>query len=117
MALGDHPIHPMLVPLAIGLFAWTLVADIVFVATGQDHMWYDIAFWSGIAGIVAALVAALPGLGDYVTIAVNSDARGHATAHMFLNLAAVALFFVATLMMRDDGAVDGSALVTVILVH
>lgn len=117
MAIGDHPIHPMLVPLAIGLFAWTLAADIIYVATGQDHMWYDIAFWSGIGGIVCALVAALPGLGDYITVAINSEARGHATAHMFLNLMAVALFIVAMLIMRDDGALDGSALVSVIVLH
>ena len=59
--------------------------------------------WSGIAAIVTALLAALPGFGDYFTMARHSDARGIATAHMGLNLATVALFVVAAACM---GTVD-----------
>ncbi|MCL6646243.1 MAG: hypothetical protein K6U88_15010 [Dehalococcoidia bacterium] len=79
-AIAGHPIHPTLVAVPIGLFVWTLVSDIVFLARGRDQMWYDIAFWTGIAAIVTALVAALPGFGDYVTMAIDTDARGIATA-------------------------------------
>ena len=72
-AIAGHPIHPMLVAIPIGLFAWTLVSDIVYLGSDHDHMWYNIAFWSGIAAIVSALVAALPGFGDYFTMALKSD--------------------------------------------
>ena len=91
-SITGHPLHPMLVALPIGLFTWTLVADIVYAASGRTHEWYSIAFWSGIAAIVTALVAALPGFGDYFTMAVNSDARVMATAYMALNLTVVASF-------------------------
>ena len=117
MSIMGHPFHPMLVALPIGLFAWALVADIVFVATDRTHEWYSIAFWSGIAAIITALVAALPGFGDYLTMAVKSNARGMARAHMGLNLTVVALFFVAVLVMRDDAAVHGGRQVAVLVLH
>ncbi len=116
-SITGHPLHPMLVALPIGLFAWTLVADIVYAGSGRTHEWYSIAFWSGIAAIVTALVAALPGFGDYFTMAVNSDARGMATAHMGLNLTVVALFFVAMLMMLADGATGGGRQAVVLVLH
>lgn len=117
-AIFGHPLHPMLVVLPIGLFIWALVADIVYATdqTGRAE-WYSIAFWTGIAAIVTALVAALPGFGDYLTMAVRSDARGIATTHMLLNLAVVALYFVAMLLMLNDGARSGARLTTVILLH
>jgi uncharacterized membrane protein len=116
-AIAGHPLHPLLVALPVGLFAWTLVADIVYATdkAGRPE-WFDIAFWSGIAAIVAALLAALPGFGDYLTMAVHSDARGIATAHMGLNLTTVALFFVAALLMAPaDGATGGRYTAAVVL--
>ena len=117
LSIMGHPLHPTLVALPVGLFAWTLVADVVFAASGRTHEWYSIALWSGIAAIVTALLAALPGFGDYFTMAVRSDARGIATAHMLLNLAVVALFFVAMLLMRGDGATGGGRQVATLVLH
>jgi uncharacterized membrane protein len=116
-SIAGHPLHPTLVALPVGLFVWALVADIVYIARDRDAVWYDIAFWTGIAAIVTALVAALPGLGDYVTMARHSDARGMATTHMLLNLATVALFVVAAVLMWDDGAVSGGRLTAVVVMH
>jgi uncharacterized membrane protein len=118
LSIAGHPLHPMLVALPVGLFVWTLVADLVYATdTAGRAEWYSIAFWSGIAAIVTALLAALPGFGDYFTMAVRSDARGIATAHMALNLATVALFFVAALLMRANGATEGGRLTVVIIIH
>jgi uncharacterized membrane protein len=107
----------MLVALPIGLFAWTLTADVVYLATDKDKMWYDIAFWSGIAAIVTALAAALPGFGDYLTVARHTDAKDIATFHMLLNLGVVGLYFVAMLLMLDEGALTGRDLTLVIVLH
>ena len=117
MSILGHPLHPMLIALPIGLFAWTLVADIVYAGSGRTHEWYSIAFWSGIAAILTALLAALPGFGDYFIMAVHSDAQGVATAHMLLNLSVVALYFVAMLLMLRDGAVRGGQQVAVLFLH
>lgn len=116
-SIGGHPLHPMLVALPIGLFVWALVADIIYVARDNDPVWYDLAFWTGIAAIVTALVAALPGFGDYFTMASKSDARGIATAHMILGLTTTSLFIIAAALMWDDGAVDGSRLTAVVALH
>lgn len=116
-ALAGHPLHPMLVPIPIGLFVWTLVADIVYLATDKDQLWYDIAFWSGIAAWISALVAALPGIADLLAVALKTTARQIALIHMGLNVTVVALYFVAMLLMLDDGALDGSELVLVVILH
>jgi uncharacterized membrane protein len=116
-SIAGHPLHPTLVALPIGLFAWALVADIVYFGTGKDKMWYDISFWSGIAAMLSALVAALPGFGDYLTMARSSDARGIATAHMLLNLSVLALYFVAMLLQLNEGALTGGRAAAVLILH
>ena len=116
-AIAGHPIHPALIALPIGLFIWSLASDIIYLATDRDLMWYDIAFWTGIAAIVTALVAALPGFGDYITLASKTEAREMATAHMVLNLIVVGLFVVAMLLMLDEGATDGTRLGLVVAFH
>jgi uncharacterized membrane protein len=116
VAVNRHPIHPMLVPLPIGLMVWTFVADIIYLTNG-DSLWYGIAFWSGVAGVVTALLAALAGLGDYLGVAVHTKARGMATTHMLLNIVTVALFIAAALIMRDDNAMTGANRNTVVILH
>jgi uncharacterized membrane protein len=89
--IGKHPIHPMLVVLPLGLWVAALVFDIVYAVTGNP-LWRTLAFWNIGAGIIGALLAALPGFVDY--LALEGRARRIGTYHMILNLAAVALFAV-----------------------
>jgi len=107
----------MLVALPVGLFAWALASDVIYLSTDKDKMWYDIAFWTGIVAMIVAGVAALPGLGDYFTVAFRSDAKNIATAHMILNVAVVALFFVAMLLMLNADALTGNRLTWVVILH
>jgi uncharacterized membrane protein len=116
VAIRGHPVHPQLVPIPIGLIVWTFVADIVFVLS-DDQTWYDIALWSGLAAWIAALVAALPGFIDYLNLAVHSDSRNIATAHMLLNLGVVAVYAIASVLMWDEGATSGSQLTLVVILH
>ncbi|MEZ4553061.1 MAG: DUF2231 domain-containing protein [Dehalococcoidia bacterium] len=115
-SVAGHPLHPLLVTVPIGLFLWAFVADLVYLVS-DDRVWHDISFWSGIGGIVAAVLAAVPGFGDYLTMAVDSNARLHATAHMLLNVAVVVLFLAAAIVMRDDRALEGGALTTTVILH
>jgi uncharacterized membrane protein len=115
-SVRGHPLHPLLVTVPIGLFAWAFVADIVYVAS-DDETWYDISFWSGLAAIITAAAAALPGFGDYLTIAVHSDSRVIATVHMGLNIAILVLFAAAAGLQADDGALSGDTLIAVVAFH
>jgi uncharacterized membrane protein len=112
-----HPLHPALVALPIGLFVWAAAADILYLATDKNKMWYDISFYSGAAAVGTALLAALPGFGDYLTVAIKSKAAAMATAHMLLNLTVVGLFGAAFFLQLDNGAVAGTELSLVVVLH
>ncbi|HJQ85035.1 MAG TPA: DUF2231 domain-containing protein [Candidatus Binatia bacterium] len=88
----DHPIHPMLIPFPIGLWVFSLVADVVFRMTG-DPTWPPIAFWTMVGGTIGALMAAVPGLLDFLSIRERRAVR-LATIHMVLNLTIVAMFAI-----------------------
>lgn len=107
-AILGHPIHPLVVALPVGLFVWSLVAAIVF-GFRDEQEWYNIAFWSGIAGWATGLAAALPGFGDYLTIARKSHVVRMASAHMLLNVGTVACYIVAMFLMFGNGAIDLNA--------
>jgi uncharacterized membrane protein len=116
-AIAGHPIHPALVALPIGLFAWAVVCDFVYLFSDSNELWYDMAFWSSIAAIVTALIAALPGFGDYLAVVNGTPASNIGLVHMVLNVATIILFAVAAVIMYDDGARDGAALTLVIALH
>jgi uncharacterized membrane protein len=91
-SIKSHPIHAMLVPLPIGLWIFALVADVVIHA-GGDPGWRTAAFYAIGVGIVGALLAAIPGLIDLVSLPPGPTRRT-GIIHMVLNLLAVAIFAV-----------------------
>lgn len=101
----DHPVHPMLIPFPIGLWVFSLVADITY-RIGGDPLWLAIAFWTMVGGTVGALVAAVPGLVDFLSLR-DREAVRIATIHMVLNLTIVGLF-VANLILRIRGYAAGT---------
>jgi uncharacterized membrane protein len=116
-AIMKHPIHPAVVALPIGLMTWTVVADVIYLISDKDKMWYDIATYTGLAAVITGLLAALPGFGDYFTMQMGRTVRRIAMAHMLLNLAVVTAFAVAFLLMLDDNAAAGTNLAVVVVLH
>jgi uncharacterized membrane protein len=90
-SIGKHPAHPMLVVLPLGLWIAALAFDIIEAFTGNG-LWRTLAFYNIAAGIIGALIAAVPGFIDYLSL--EGRARRIATYHMVLNLGAVALYAV-----------------------
>jgi uncharacterized membrane protein len=86
-----HPIHPMLVPLPIGLWMFALVADVVTWSGRGGETWAAAARIAVAVGVAGALVAALPGLIDLLSLK-DPPVRKLGLWHMALNLAAVAVF-------------------------
>jgi uncharacterized membrane protein len=96
----DHPIHPMLIPFPIGLWVFSLAADVTY-RVGGDPIWLTMAYWTMLGGTIGALVAAVPGLVDYLSLTEPRAVR-LGTVHLTLNLIIVGLF-VANLVLRTMG--------------
>ena len=100
-SIAGHPIHPMIVPLAIGGFLLSFVFDIVCMVTGATDPWASVAYYTMIGGIVGALIAAVFGLIDLVSLPAGAVKRV-AYTHMGINLFIVALFMGNALMRHDE---------------
>lgn len=109
VAIAGHPVHPLLVPLPIGLLFGAVIADFAYLLTDHDTMWYDIAFWALIGGLVTGLAAALAGGAEFWLMARHTDGRELAIAHMLMNVAAMALFGVSSIVRLNDNALEGAA--------
>ncbi|HEY3303153.1 MAG TPA: DUF2231 domain-containing protein [Candidatus Binatia bacterium] len=90
-SIAKHPIHPMLVAVPIGLWVFSLVADLIGAAGWRAESWNDVACYTMAGGVVGALLAAIPGFIDFLSISVPNDRR-IGVYHMAVNLTAVAVF-------------------------
>lgn len=86
-----HPIHPLLVSLPIGLWILSLVADVIHWTGLGVPSWDDVAFYSMFGGLVAALLAAVPALIDFLAQA-RARRPQLASGLLRLNLAIVGLY-------------------------
>jgi uncharacterized membrane protein len=103
--IKHHPLHPLLVTFPIGLWIFSLAADVIrFANWGPPEVWREIAFYSMAAGIAGALLAALPGLVDLISI-TDPKLKRIGIIHMVLNLIVVGLF-AANWALRLSGRVD-----------
>jgi uncharacterized membrane protein len=100
-SIARHPVHTMLVPVPIGLFTAALVFDLLHVGTGRPS-WGLVAFWVIAAGLVGALLAAVPGLIDFTGL--RGPARRIATWHLVMNLTLVGLFAVNLWLRTGSGS-------------
>jgi uncharacterized membrane protein/nitrite reductase/ring-hydroxylating ferredoxin subunit len=90
-----EPIHPLLVHFPIAFLTGAFVFDLGGVVLDRPA-WWQVGGYLGAAGVVTAVLAAVPGFIDYLrTVPPRSSGRTRATWHLALNLTAVALFAVA----------------------
>lgn len=97
-----HPIHPMLIPFPFAFLTGAFVFDLA--GRVMWHVsWWTTGGYLALVGIVAALIAAVPGFIDYLrTVPPKSSGKRRATTHMLLNLSAVAIFLVAAWLRRGS---------------
>ena len=105
-SIAGHPIHPMLVTVPIGLFVFSFVADLV-VHFGGGGAWPAVALYCMGGGIVGALLAAVFGFVDMLSLS-EDRVKKIGVAHMIINLTVVALFAVNFWMRWQGEAVDGT---------
>jgi len=100
-----HPIHPMLVHFPIGFFILSLLLDLASLIVPDTPLLLSSSFYAMLFGIITALLAAVPGFVDYSDIRSDHPGKRIATAHMALNLLAVATYGI-NLGLRSSSLVD-----------
>lgn len=103
-----HPIHQMLIVFPLGLLGTSLVFDIAHLATGNTR-WADVSFWMITAGIIGGLVAAAPGLIDYLAIPSGTRAKSIGLMHGVGNVIVLLLFVISWVIRRPDPGAPGVA--------
>ena len=89
-----HPIHPMLVAIPIGMFVATIGAELAHIGT-LDPFYYRAAMVANITGVIAALLAAIPGAIDLFSLPRDSAARRTGIKHAGLNVLTIVVFAVS----------------------
>lgn len=108
-SIGKHPIHPMLVALPIGLWIFSLIADVIYLWRGNP-VWRDwIAFYTLLGGIIGAATAAVPGFIDWFSIK-DPEVKKLANWHARLNVVTLLIFIASFYLRTTSGAhwVSGS---------
>ena len=96
--LLGHPAHPMLVPFPLAFLIGAFVFDAAGWLNGRPA-WWTTGGYLATLGILTALLAAIPGLVDYLyTVPPRSSGKERATKHMVANLSSVVLFAIAWLL-------------------
>jgi len=108
-ALG-HPVHPMLIPFPIAFLAGAVLFDLAG-RLRDVPAWWTTGGYLLVAGIATALLAAVPGIIDYLhSVPPKSSAKERATKHMAANSTAVVLFGIAA-WLRGGVAVQPGVIV------
>jgi uncharacterized membrane protein len=93
--VAGHPMHPILITLPIGLFVAVFLFDLIFWQTG-DQAFATGALWLLGAGLIAAALAAITGLIDFLgdrRIRALGDAWQHAIGNVILVLVQLFSFY------------------------
>jgi uncharacterized membrane protein len=107
-AIAGHPLHPMVVPLPIGLLSATAASDVAFLVSG-DRFFARASRWLLRGAIASGALAATLGITDFATVRAARSTTG--IAHGGGN-AAILLASVVSLALRrgTPGRVPGAAL-------
>ena len=91
-SVKSHPIHPMLIPFPFVFLSGGWGFRVAAAMSGNDDL-KTVSKYLVPAGLVAGLVAAVPGLIDYLgSVPPQSSAKQRATKHALLNVTSLALF-------------------------
>ncbi|HYF30730.1 MAG TPA: DUF2231 domain-containing protein [Chitinophagaceae bacterium] len=101
--IKGHPLHPILVSFPIAFLTGTFLFDLAAFIFGRGDFWY-IAYYLEIAGVGFALLAAVPGIIDYIfTVPPKSTGKKRAARHGLTNTTMVLIFLGTWLYRREPG--------------
>ena len=96
-SIAGHPVHPMIIPFPLALWTTSFVTDLLFYFTRSSVLPLISKFLLA-AGCIGAVVAAVPGIIDWLSIK-HPGTKRIADWHARLNIIAL-LIFAASLYLR-----------------
>jgi uncharacterized membrane protein/nitrite reductase/ring-hydroxylating ferredoxin subunit len=97
-----HPLHPILVAFPIAFFVGTLLFDVLGLVYDRSDF-HTTAMYLEIAGVGFALLAAIPGIIDYIfVVPPKSSGKKRAVKHGLINILTVIIFAVALLLRKNN---------------
>lgn len=103
-SIKKHPLHVMLIAFPIGLWGFSLICDLIYFFRWGGSEWETVAYFTMAGGIITALLAAIPGFIDLLSI-TQPKLRRVGLTHMTINLVVVALY-VVNFFIRRNTAID-----------
>ena len=90
--LKGHPIHPMLILFPIAFLTGSLIFDLAAWLRDDQDLW-RLGYWLQIAGVLTGLLAAIPGIIDFIyTVPPKSSAKTRGAKHGITNTINLLLF-------------------------
>ena len=91
-SIKSHPLHPILICFPIAFFTGSFVFDALFLVNENVDL-KTTAYHLNIAGLIGAVMAAVPGLIDFIyTVPPESTGKKRAARHGLLNTINLLLF-------------------------
>jgi uncharacterized membrane protein len=114
LRLFGHPAHAVLVHLPLGLWtasaAWDALA-VLGVGPGAGALFFQVAFWSIVGGLVVAALAVVTGFLDFLAIDEgHKGAADLATYHLMTMLSAAAAYGGSVLARGGPTPAEGARL-------
>ena len=98
MSILKHPVHPLLTVIPVGLWVVSLFCDLLYLGGGEAAIWFPLARYTMVGGLVAALAAAVPQL------------RESSLAHVPVNLIVLSLYALNLWLRTGDAPSTGIAI-------
>lgn len=99
--LMGYAIHPILVAFPICLYAIATVSFIAYAFNFQSF-WFRAGFYATVAGVIMAVIAAIPGVVDYFgSIPPKDEAKKVGRLHIAFNALALVLFVINAVLLWD----------------
>jgi len=86
-------VHPMIVAYPIAFYTASLVCYLAY-ASNDNPFWFRVGVVANGAGVVMALVAAIPGFVDWLGIPSEKRAKKVGLNHLLCNVGALLLFAI-----------------------
>jgi len=96
----------MLIPLPLGLWIFSWIADVVWLLGWGSQVWQDVALFTLGGGLVGAVLAAVPGLIDFLSL-TNPHMKNIGTWHLTTNLIIVLVYAINLWMRLADVSYGG----------